>query len=59
LNHDYRDILVDGQFVQTDALNQETGDEHLAAMPRLVFHFDRKSLGRLRQVINLINESGA
>jgi uncharacterized protein (TIGR00730 family) len=59
LNHEYRDILVDGQFVQSEALDQETGDEHLAAMPRLVFHFDRKSLGRLRQVIDLINLSGA
>jgi hypothetical protein len=56
-NHDFRDILVKGDFVQTSALAEESSDEHLRELPRLVFHFDRKGLGRLRQLIDAINHS--
>lgn len=51
----FADILVDGKFVQRDALPEESGEPDLAEMPRLVFHFDRRSLGRLRMLINRIN----
>ncbi len=57
LNTEFRDILVRGQFEQTVALPQEASDNHLSELPRLVFHFDRKGLGRLRQLIDLINET--
>ena len=57
INHDFRDILVDGAFEQTGPLEEEAGDDHLADLPRLVFHFDRKGLGRLRQLIDTINAS--
>jgi uncharacterized protein (TIGR00730 family) len=57
INDEFRDILVDGCFVQSGALEQESGDDHLAHLTRLVFHFDRKGLGRLRQLIDAINDS--
>jgi uncharacterized protein (TIGR00730 family) len=57
LNADFRDILVDGTFELTGPLEEEAGDDHLADLPRLVFHFDRKGLGRLRQLIDTINNS--
>lgn len=55
----FSDILVDGQFEQRDALPQEAGEEDLAEMPRLVFHFDRRALGRLRMLIDDINGRAA
>jgi uncharacterized protein (TIGR00730 family) len=57
LNSDFRDILLDGTFELSGPLAEETADNHLADLPRLVFHFDRKGLGRLRQLIDTINES--
>jgi hypothetical protein len=55
VNGEFRDILARGRFVQTEALPEESSDEHIRDLPRLVFHFDRKGLGRLRQLINAIN----
>ena len=55
INHDFQDILVRGKFVQMAALPEESSDGHLQHLPRLIFHFDRKGLGRLRQLINLLN----
>jgi len=52
---DFADILVDGQFSQSKALPEENGEPDLAHLPRLVFHFDRRSLGRLRMLIDFIN----
>jgi len=53
LNDEFRDILVEGQFEQVAALSAENGE--LPDLPRLKLHFDRKSLGRLRRCIDLIN----
>ena len=50
----FADILVSGSFQQTTALPQERESE-LADLPRLVFHFDRRHLGRLRILIDDIN----
>ena len=52
---DFADILVDGSFVQSSALPEEAGEPDLADLPRLVFHFDRRNLGRLRQLIDCLN----
>jgi hypothetical protein len=55
---DFRDILKGGTFEQSPgAIVAETGDPHLATLPRLHFRFDRHQLGRLRLLIDLINES--
>jgi len=54
---EFQDILVDGEFEQRSALPEESGEPDLADLPRLVFHFNRRSLGRLRMLINAINES--
>jgi len=51
----FADILVEGRFEQTKALPEESGEPDLAGLPRLVFHFDRRSLGRLRRLINTVN----
>jgi uncharacterized protein (TIGR00730 family) len=55
INENFRDILVDGDFTTGDALKEEKDEPALIALPRLVFKFNRRSLGRLRQLIDAIN----
>jgi uncharacterized protein (TIGR00730 family) len=54
----FSDILAGGRFQQTAALLEESNEPSLAAMPRLKFRFDRHMIGRLRQLIDVINEEG-
>jgi uncharacterized protein (TIGR00730 family) len=58
IQRDFADILATGTFAQTDALPEEANDTALAGMPRLRFRFDRRSLGRLRLMIDRINQEG-
>ncbi|MCA9161437.1 MAG: TIGR00730 family Rossman fold protein [Pirellulaceae bacterium] len=55
INEQFTDILSDGAFEQRELLNEERNEADLAHMPRLVFHFNRRNLGRLRQLIDCIN----
>jgi uncharacterized protein (TIGR00730 family) len=57
LNIEFRDILESGQIVRSSALPLESDDPHLAELPRLVFQFNRKDIGRLRQMVDVINSS--
>lgn len=52
----FNDIKVSGEFELSDALPAEANDSHVSHLPRLRFHFDRKSHGRLRQLIDVINQ---
>jgi len=56
INHDFADILNDGQFRQEVAIVGETPKPEHAGLARLTFHFNRRSLGRLRQLIDTINK---
>lgn len=55
INEEFVDILAEGQFEQRAALSVEKDEPDLAALPRLVFQFNRRSLGRLRLLIDVIN----
>jgi uncharacterized protein (TIGR00730 family) len=55
---EFADIVSSGTFDQTEASPAEANDSAAAGMPRLRFHFDRKNLGRLRMLVNLINREG-
>jgi uncharacterized protein (TIGR00730 family) len=55
LNNEFADLLEAGKIEQTAALAEEANDTHLADMPRLRFRFDRRSLGRLRLLVDTIN----
>ena len=59
LNHNFTDILVDGRFESSGALSAEKDEPDLAELPRLVFHFNRRNLGRLRQLIDRVNGTAA
>ena len=55
----FADILAGGRFEQTPAaLPAEANEEQIRDFPRLRFRFDRKSMGRLRQLIDYINQRG-
>ncbi|MDQ7827117.1 MAG: TIGR00730 family Rossman fold protein [Candidatus Eremiobacteraeota bacterium] len=56
INTDFRDILAEGDFVIKKPLDEESAEVHLQHLPRLVFSFDGKSFGRLRSLIDAINE---
>jgi uncharacterized protein (TIGR00730 family) len=56
INQNFAHILVDGKFTLAAALPEERDEPALVALPRLVFHFDRRNLGRLRQLVDFINE---
>jgi uncharacterized protein (TIGR00730 family) len=55
LRSEFADIVVSGTFEQCPALPEEANDTHVADLPRLRFRFDRKSLGRLRMLVDAIN----
>ena len=55
INDQFRDLLSSGRFEQRQALPLEHDDPELLAFPRLVFHFARRSFGRLRLLIDAIN----
>ena len=58
IRHEFADIVEAGTFEQTAALPAEANETDLAALPRLRFRFDRKNLGRLRMLIDMINRDG-
>jgi uncharacterized protein (TIGR00730 family) len=57
LDREFADIRSDGHFQQHGPVPGESHRPELASLPRLVFHFNRRSLGRLRQLIDSINRT--
>jgi uncharacterized protein (TIGR00730 family) len=55
LNDRFQDILLEGRFTVGPALPEEHDETELAAFPRLIFRFNRRAYGRLRQLIDCIN----
>jgi hypothetical protein len=54
IQRDFADILADGKFRQeVETGTNGSADSVMGA--RLIFHFNRRSLGRLRQLVDLIN----
>ena len=58
LNRDYRNILARGEFQLRSALSEERDEPDLADLPRLALEFNRRDLGRLREVIDIVNRDG-
>jgi len=56
VNERFADILTEGRFTLGRALPEERDETELAELPRLIFHFNRRSTGRLRQLIDFLNE---
>ena len=55
LSREFEDLLASGEFRLSGPLPDEVKDNDHPALPRLVFHFNRTSFGRLRQLVDRIN----
>ncbi len=55
-NSQFSDILTGGEIEQSAPLEAEQDEVHLAHNPRLVLKFNRRNHGRLRQLIDFINQ---
>ncbi len=51
----FTDLLSDGTFELRGPLEEELDEPTLRDLPRLVFNFNRRSAGRLRQLISHLN----
>lgn len=56
INQEFADIVVSGVIEQRGPLPEESNEPEIVDLPRLIFHFNRRNLGRLRQLINRIND---
>lgn len=56
INAEFPDLLSAGAFEQHGHLPQEANDPEIAHLPRLSFRFVKRRFGRLRQLINRIND---
>ncbi len=59
INDKFADILVEGKFVTCAAFAEERDEPAVIALPRLAFRFNRRSLGRLRQLVDYINANAS
>jgi uncharacterized protein (TIGR00730 family) len=57
LGAEFKDLLKEGGFEQTVALTEETNEEGIAHLPRLIANLKRGDYGRWRQLIDRINTS--
>ena len=55
INRDFADLVTRGEFELGRALPEERDERELVELPRLIFRFNRRNLGRLRQLIDVIN----
>ncbi|MBI4402428.1 MAG: LOG family protein [Nitrospirae bacterium] len=55
INKEFADLLAEGSFEHSDPLPEELDEPELKDLPRLVFLYNRRSAGRLRQLIDRIN----
>ena len=57
LNVRFADIIDSGSIVKIDATQAEIDSDDNVDLPRLMFHFNRRSYGRLRALIDRVNDS--
>jgi uncharacterized protein (TIGR00730 family) len=56
LNARFADICVGGGFQKSGPLPEEENEPDLTALHRIVFPFNRTNFGRLRQLIDVVNQ---
>jgi uncharacterized protein (TIGR00730 family) len=57
LNADFQDVVNSGQIEASESLEVERNEPDLAELPRLVFHAHQRNYGRLRELIDAINQA--
>lgn len=56
MDTEFADVLASGKFEQCAALPEEASEPEIAHLPRLVFQPHKRNFGRLRKVIDAVNE---
>lgn len=56
LDGEFADIKVSGEFRVSPALKAEQDEPAIARLPRLTFHFNKREHGRLRMLIDRLND---
>ncbi len=56
LNDSFKDIVIRGRIERASAVREESDEPDLSHLPRLTLRFNRKNFGRLRQLIDALNE---
>ena len=56
LNDEFADVVASGKIESCEAHKLEADDEHLRDLPRISFDFNRRAVGRLRAMVDLLNE---
>jgi uncharacterized protein (TIGR00730 family) len=56
INKSFKDIVIKGEYKVTGALHAERDEPSLAHLHRLVFHFNKRDHGRLRILIDHLND---
>ena len=56
LNDEFTDLLESGHIERATAHRLESDDTEAIDLPRLTLNFDRKKVGRLRQMVDVIND---
>jgi hypothetical protein len=56
MNERFKDILLQGKIEQSAALPEEKNEPELAALPRLILAPDQRHYGRIRQLIDAVND---
>ena len=56
LNEKFSDLIKFGKIFKTTALPEEADEPELALKPRIVFNYNKKSAGRLNEMILMINQ---
>jgi len=55
LNDEFADIVVSGSIEEVDITEHEARDNDHPELARIIFHFNRRDIGRLRQLVNRMN----
>jgi len=58
LNEDFRDLIKSGEIAKIPALPAEEDEPVLLSKPRIAFVYNKKSAGRLNEMILMINRLG-
>jgi hypothetical protein len=58
LNEKFADLIKFGKIFKTPALPEEADEPELATKPRIIFNYNKKSAGRLNEMILMINQFG-
>ena len=56
LNEEFADIVVEGKIEVVEPTDREIEDNDVIDRARIAFVFDRRSYGRLRQLIDALND---